>query len=174
MNDSISWGDRFVLFSFFIGLPAIIFAIVFFTKAAADPKTFELRETYELVSVNTVNQTDFSGSFSGAYLFGLGGSSGSIETTHNKIYEYWYKRPDGGIIPASIDMSTFEENSVYVVVYEDNTVSPKIEIWRNKMAQDYGDGMNGNCYTEFRFFIPYGSFVNTYDFNGTQNFEKSE
>ena len=174
MDDSPSWFDWIKVFLGILAFTAPFIALVVSTANASDPKTFELRESYDLVSVNTVNQTDFSGSFSGAYLLGLGGSSGSIETTHKKIYEYWYKREDGGIIPASIDMSTFVENSVYVVVYEDNTVSPKIEIWRNKMAQNSGDGINGNCYTEFRFFIPLGSFVNTYDFDGTQNFEKSE
>lgn len=159
----------------FVGITAIIGLFVGASMLDAYfYDLFELRETYELVSVDVVNQTDLSGSFSGAYLLGIGGSHGHLETTHKKIYEYWYKREDGGIIPATIDMSSYKDGTVEIVVYEDDTISPKIEIWRNSGASSNGDGYNRLSYTEFRFFIPSGSFVNTYDFQGTQNSDNSE
>ena len=123
---------------------------------------------YELVAAKVNFQTQISEDISGAYLLGFGGMSGNIETTTTKVYNYWYKRKDGGIIPATIDMSSYSyPKTVQIVIYEDDSTIPKVEIWRNYWAQEEGDGdWESHTRTEFRFTIPSGSFVNTYDFQG--------
>lgn len=124
--------------------------------------------SYELVAATVDSQTQVSGSISGVYLLGFGGTSGKIETTATKVYNYWYKREDGGIIPETINMASYiHPETVKIVIYEDDSVTPKVEIWRNTGAIERGDGASYNekflTLTEFRFTIPSGSFVNTYD-----------
>ena len=128
--------------------------------------------SYELVAATIDSKTQVSGSIYGVYLLGFGGTSGKIETTATKVYDYWYKREDGGIIPDTINMASYRyPESVKIVIYEDDSTTPKVEIWRNSGAIEHGDGEREWDYlyptrTEIRFTIPSGSFVNTYDFQG--------
>lgn len=138
-----------------------------------DRSELQLVCSYELVAAKVNFQTQVHGDISGAYLLGFGGMYGNIETTATKVYDYWYKREDGGIIPDTIDMSLYDyPETVTIVIYEDDSTTPKVEIWRNYYAQRYGDGEDGYSeidpptVTEFRFTIPSGSFVNTYDLQG--------
>ena len=137
-----------------------------------------LAGSYELIAAKVNSATNISGNLSGSYLLGFGGMSGNIETSITDVYRYWYKREDGGIIPDTIDMSSYENpETVTIVIYENDSATPKVEIWRNDNAQKLGDGEYGKIVgsnlttlTEFRFTIPTGSFVNTYDLQGlTEN-----
>lgn len=132
-----------------------------------NPNQLHLDRSYELVAANVESHTQVSGDISGKYLMCFGSMSGNIETTTTKVYNYWYKRSDGGIISKAIDMSSYNyPENVTVVIYEDDSTTPKVEIWRNLRAQNYGDGEYYLGKTEFRFTIPSGSFVNTYDLQG--------
>lgn len=137
-------------------------------KKEEENKKLQLINSYELISAQIDYQTKISGSISGAYLLAFGGISGNIESKEKKVYDYWYKREDGGIMYATIDMNSYRRfpENVKVVIYENDTASPKVEIWRNNYAVKYGDGGGINTETEFRFTIPSGSFINTYDFQG--------
>ncbi len=131
----------------------------------SDSNELRLECSYELVAVKANVQTQVSGDFSGIYVLGIGGVSGTADVKTTKVYDFWYKRDDGGIIPDTIDLEsyTYPEN-VRIVIYESDTINPKVEIWRNNDARGFGDGSFSNCRTEIRFTIPKGSFVNTYDF----------
>jgi len=123
--------------------------------------------TYELVSMKAESQAQVSGELSGTYVICFGKISGKVETTNTFVYKYCYKREDGGSVPTIIDISSYEyPETVKVVIYEDNITTPKVEIWRNGYAQDYGDGKYDCTQTEFRFTVPSGSMVNTYDLQG--------
>lgn len=131
-----------------------------------DSNQLHLDRSYELVATNVESHTKVSGNISGTYLLSFGSMSGNIKTTTAKVYTYWYKRSDGGIISKTIDMSSYTiPENVTVVIYEDDSATPKVEIWRNLRAQHFGDG-EYLCKTEFRFTIPSGSFVNSYDLQG--------
>lgn len=119
--------------------------------------------SYELVAAKVENQTQISGELSGNYLFCLGSISGNLETTTKPVYKYWYKREDGGILSGIIDMSSYVYGEkVEVVIYEDDTITPKVEIWKNYYAREKVGGFS-DIVIEIRFTIPSGSFVNTYD-----------
>ena len=144
------------------------------------PVVTELKciESYGLVSAKLEYHTTEHGSLSGHYLFCFGGMSGSYEKITTPIYKFWYQRSDGGILEGTIDMSKYPyPKTVSIVVYENDSIKPKFEIWRNDLATQYGDGERKSIYfryakktaypkTEFRFTIPKGTFVNTYDFQG--------
>ena len=136
-------------------------------KKDEENRKLQLISSYELISAQVDYKTQISGSISGAYLLAFGGISGDIESKEKKVYDYWYKREDGGMLPATIDMNSYHHpESVKVVIYENDTASPKVEIWRNNYAVKEGDGELYCTKTEFRFTIPSGSFINTYDFQG--------
>lgn len=127
----------------------------------------KLNQSYELVSAKVNSQKQIIGNISGAYILMLGGISGNIEETENKTYDYWCKRSDGGIIAKSINMESYNyPNNVRIVIYENNSIKPKVEIWRNNSAKKWGDGVYPQSRTEFRFTIPEGAFINMYDFQG--------
>lgn len=134
----------------------------------------QMVSTYELVSIKAESQTQVSGELSGAYVICFGNMSGELETINTFVYQYCYKREDGGIVPVIMDMSSYEHpETVKVVIYEDDAATPKVEIWRNSNAQNFGDGeypirrsSNMTTLTEFRFTVPSGSMVNSYDLQG--------
>lgn len=135
-------------------------------------------ESYGLVAAKLECHTTERGSLSGHYLLCFGGMSGNYDKITKPIYKFWYQRSDGGILEGTIDMKQYPyPKTVQIVVYEDDSIKPKFEIWRNDLATEYGDGQINSkyfrfakktCYpkTEFRFTIPTGTFVNTYDFQG--------
>ena len=122
-----------------------------------------ITETYELVSFNSYDQ-EFS-EFKGSMFLLSGSVSGKAGTFQE--YRYWYKRSDGGMIPGNI---TNEE--VNIVVYETNEISPRFEIYEGKkvLPEDFKnralyeffdlDCIEGGV-TEYRFYVPVGTFVNT-------------
>ena len=72
------------------------------------------------------------------------------------------RREDGGIISGVIDYSEFTDpEEIVVIVYEDDEISPKVEIWENGY-----NPFNRNHRVEYRFTVPTGTFVNNYDFQG--------
>ena len=168
---------------FILALLAVVASFIFTgcgsenSEDKTDPNGLQLISSYELLTVKIESQPKINEDISGAYLLGFGGMYGNPETTATKVYEYCYKREDGGVIPATIDMSSYDcPETVTVVIYEDDSTTPKVEIWRNYDAQVCGDGDGGDAFyipkplTEFRFTIPSGSFVNTYDLQGlTEN-----
>lgn len=147
----------------------LIIATLSITFAGCCEDTEELQHvaTYELVSMKAESQVQVSGELSGAYVICFGKISGNLETTNTLVYKYCYKREDGGMIPTIIDMSSYDyPETVKVVIYEDNITTPKVEIWRDYHAQCHGDGKHDFNQTEFRFTVPSGSMVNTYDLQG--------
>lgn len=149
-----------------------LFALLILSGCGSENNELQLVCNYELVAANVNSQTQISGDISGSYLLCFGEMSGNIETMTTKVYNYWYKREDGGIIPSTIDMSSYTHpENVTIVIYEDDSAIPKVEIWRNRWAKNNGDGdWDKYARTEFRFTIPSGSFVNTYDLQGlTEN-----
>ncbi len=119
--------------------------------------------SHKLVTVQVERQKEIN-----AELYLLG--SGNVKTTESTIYRYCYQREDGGIVPVSVNLSDYKPNTVFIVVYEDDTVEPKVEYWTN--YKDKFDSLSGSFQiqdeikyvTEIRFTIPKGSFVNVYDF----------
>ena len=137
------------------------------TSNDIDWNELKLECSYELVAVKANVQTQVSGEFSSIYVLGIGGGSGTADVKTTKVYDFWYKRDDGGIIPDTIDLESYTcPENVKIVIYESDSVKPKFEIWRNEYAREYGDGSgwSSDCRTEIRFTIPTGAFVNTYDF----------
>ena len=138
----------------------------------------ELRcqESYELVAARVQYNSEKHSNLSGGFLLCFGLVSSDSSTLTKPIYQYWYKRSDGGILAGSIDFTSYERpKNVKLVVYEDDTVTPKVEIWRNLLSTVNGDGSDRvwtpeqttyRSNTEYRFWIPTGTFVNTYDFQG--------
>lgn len=134
-------------------------------------------ESYELIATKVQYTSETHSKLSGGFLLCFGLVSSESSTFTKPIYQYWYKRPDGGILPGTIDFSSYElPQNVSIVVYENDTIAPKVEIWRNSLSAIKGDGKDywwrdskDTLYypkTEFRFTIPPGTFVNTYDFQG--------
>ena len=119
--------------------------------------------SHKLVTVQVERQKNISANL---YLLG----SGSVKTAESTIYQYCYQREDGGIVPVSVNLSDYDPNTVFIVVYEDDTVEPKVEYWTNYKDRFDSRGesfqiQDGIDYiTEVRFTIPKGSFVNVYDF----------
>lgn len=127
-----------------------------------DEDEFQMIESYELVSANVQTNLQTNGELTGVYLFGTGITSGNVSTEYSPIYQYWYKREDGGIISGVIDYSEFTyPEEIVVIVYEDDEISPKVEIWENGY-----NPFNRNHRVEYRFTVPTGTFVNNYDFQG--------
>ena len=123
-------------------------------------KTLRLDCKYDLVSLGVEKQLVLNGKISSAYLLCIGGTSGNIKTSSEKIYEYWYKREDGGMIGNSINMNLYDyPQNVTIVIYENDTVKPKVEFWRNYDAREEGDGETYLAKTEIRFTVPTGSVV---------------
>ncbi len=112
--------------------------------------------SYDLVAAKV--QTNTIGKFSGKFLVCYGYMSGSIEN-NNTVYKYWYKRSDGGIITDTIEQTSLRK----IVVYEDDDIAPKIEIWEDLSRKwyEWSD-------TEYRFTIPSGTFVNVFDFQSVE------
>lgn len=113
-------------------------------KKANNP-TYVMTKSYNLVAAKFETTTELKGSFSGMFLIG----GGSIETGREDYYIYWYQREDGGIIKENLTKDDRKE----IIIYEDNSISPKVEIWKN----------DWNGKEEYRFTIPEGTFINTYD-----------
>ena len=81
----------------------------------------KLVETYSLVSTNVLTNFQTNGTISGVYLFGSGTTSGNTGSKYLPIYQYWYKRGDGGIVSGIIDYSEFSfPEKVTVVIFEDD------------------------------------------------------
>ena len=115
--------------------------------------------SYKLIAAKVETQTNVNAEFSGKFLICFGGMSGNVTTSENTVYKYWYQRSDGGILAGVIDMAS--EDVEWVVVYEDDEATPKVEIW-----QDFGRPDYKIKHIEYRFTIPSGTFVNTFDFQG--------
>lgn len=139
------------------------------TSNNSEKNELSLECSYELVAAKTNIQTQTSESISGIYVLGFGGISKKADIKTTKVYDFWYKRDDGGIIPDTIDLESYNyPENVKIVIYESDFINPKFEIWRNKDAKKYRDGKFPDCKTEIRFTIPRGSFVNTYDFQNNE------
>ena len=136
-------------------------------------ENLELSESYELISMEYTVTNEESAKASG-FLF-LYSYSYEKETADG--YRYMYKRADGGIIPGKIDYTKFEyPENVTVLIYEDDSQEPKLEIWRNfEVENTYGfrDGSR-NTITEYRFTIPTGSIVNYYNPQGIDQNQKEK
>ena len=118
----------------------------------------KLVETYSLVSTNVLTNFQTNGTISGVYLFGSGTTSGNTGSKYLPIYQYWYKRGDGGIVSGIIDYSEFSfPEKVTVVIFEDDKTPPKLEVWKNK---EYDPKI------EYRFTVPTGTVVNSFDLQG--------
>ena len=134
----------------------------------------ELSESYELISMEYTVTNEESAKASG-FLF-LYSYSYEKETADG--YRYMYKRADGGIIPGKIDYTKFEyPENVTVVIYEDDSSKPKVEIWRDfELGEGWAarDGADTNRRTEYRFTIPTGSIVNYYNPQGIDQNQKEK
>jgi len=146
-----------------------LLTVVFLAQSAlASPETEEINgydqffssaeciATYKLISVDVNFQPGIEGDFSGGFLF----CHGNINTVTKPIYQFWYKREDGGIVPATVDLSNNRYGCTQIIVYEDDTIAPKVEYWH--YINRFGKYSWGN-YNEIRFTVPSGTFVNTYE-----------
>lgn len=119
--------------------------------------------SYELVAANMQFQSGIEGNFSGNFLY----CHGNVNIMTKPIYQFWYKREDGGIVPKTIDLSDTYYKYTQIIVYEDDTVTPKVEYWRypccNKGHSELILKGKWQCYNEIRFTVPSGTFVNTYE-----------
>lgn len=146
-------------------------------ESKVDDDELQLVGSYELVAANVNSKMQTRGEIVGAFLLGFG----DVETKTIKVYNFWYKREDGGVVPATIDLSAYNyAGKVSIVVYEDDSAIPKVEIWKNGYAQIVDASplestlkkmfVRDKRITEVRFTIPSGTFVNTYDLQGlTEN-----
>lgn len=125
-------------------------------------ENLELSESYELVTMEYTVSSSESAKASGFLFFSY--SSGE-ETTEE--YRYMYKRADGGIIKGTIDYTEFyNPENVTVLIYEDDSQEPKLEIWRNFDLESVTEDGDPYSRTEYRFTIPTGSIVNYYNPQG--------
>ena len=131
-------------FGYFLVFGYIVFVVIVVTLVVLllimtlseadtiDEDEFQMIKSYELVSANVQTNLQTNGELTGVYLFGTGITSGNVSTEYSPIYQYWYKREDGGIISGVIDYSEFTyTEEIVVIVYEDDEISPKVEIWEN-------------------------------------------
>ena len=140
-----------------------------------------LDSTYEIVPITWVKSsssytvTNEESAKASGFLF-LYSYSYEKETADG--YRYMYKRADGGIIPGKIDYTKFEyPENVTVVIYEDDSSKPKVEIWRDfELGEGWAarDGADTNRRTEYRFTIPTGSIVNYYNPQGIDQNQKEK
>lgn len=161
-----SWIFVFVYLAIWVGLIVLVCfkscSATSFEADTIDEDEFQMIASYELVSANVQTNLQTNGELTGVYLFGTGITSGNVSTEYSPIYQYWYKREDGGIISGVIDYSEFTDpEEIVVIVYEDDEISPKVEIWENGY-----NPFNRNHRVEYRFTVPTGTFVNNYDFQG--------
>ena len=147
-----------------------------YSNPQAKPKVmrdgFILCESYGLVSVNPEIQNYEKANFSGSFLICFGGISGEYEKRSIKVYQYWYQRSDGGILEGTIDKTKYlNPESIRIVVYENDNVSPKLEIWKNPRGEGsvFSKGI-----TEYRFTIPKGTFRNYYNFQNVNDVPKKQ
>lgn len=160
--------DYFLLFGYIL---SVVIVVVMFISSCDDTSSeadtidmdeFQMIESYELVSANVQTNLQTNGELTGVYLFGTGITSGNVSTEYSPVYQYWYKREDGGIMSGVINYSELTDpDEVIVVVYEDDNISPKVEIYENGY-----NPFNRNHKVEYRFTVPTGTFVNNFDFQG--------
>ena len=136
----------------------VFVTFLFWALNACAGKDFELSESYELVAMEYNISTRENANAYGFLLF----FSYSSEEETTEEYRYMYKRADGGMMNGIID----SYNSGTVVIYEDDSSTPKLEVWTK------GSGLLKE--TEYRFTIPTGSIVNYYNPQGIDQNQKEK
>lgn len=134
-------------------------------------ENLELSESYELVTMEYIVSSSESAKASGFLFF----YDYSYEEETTEMYKYMYKRADGGIIKGTIDYTKFyHPENVTVLIYEDDSQEPKLEIWRNFDLESGMEDGDSRSKTEYRFTIPTGTIVSYYDPQGIDQNQKEK